>query len=105
MVKVDFPPVKSGAVAAVLHGGQFLVAGPGDCQEKGRVALGFYVVPDGGGKGGEGSGGEIVRLADDGDANVAPDDVERDGAVGVMLFHAGVALHGDEDDPEVVFLE
>ena len=89
----------------MLHAGQFLVAGPGDCQEKGRVAAGFYVVADGGAKGEEGSGREIVRLAVDGDADLAFEDVERHGAVGVMLFHAGVALHGDEDDPEVVLLE
>ena len=97
--------VKSGAVAAVLHGGQLLVARPGDCEEKDRVAFGFYVVPDGGAKGEESAGGEIVRLAVDRDADLTLNDVEREGAVGVMLFHAGGVLHGDEDNPQVVFLK
>jgi hypothetical protein len=46
-----------------------------------------------------------VRLAVDGDAEAAFEDLDREGAVGVMLFHVGGVLHGDEDDAEVVLLK
>ena len=36
---------------------------------------------------------------------LAFEDLDGDGAVGVVLLHVGGVLHGDEDDAEVVFLE
>ncbi len=33
------------------------------------------------------------------------EDLDGDGAVGVVLVHARAGLHGDEQDAEVVFLE
>ena len=60
---------------------------------------------DGGGEGEEVAGVEVVRLALDGDADLALEYLDRDGAVGVVLLHAGGVFHGDEDDSEVVFLE
>ena len=89
----------------MLHGGEFFGAGPGDCQEKDRVGFGFYVVTDGGAEGEESAGAEVVRLAIDGDAELALEDMDGDGAVGVVLLHVSGVLHGDEDDPQVVLLE
>ena len=89
----------------MLHGGQFFGAGPGDGQEEGGVADGLYVVPDGGAEGEEVAYVEIVWMAVGGDSNLALKDVDGDGAVGVMLFHAGGVLHGDEDNAEVGFFE
>ena len=94
-----------GAIAAVLHGGQLLVAGPGDGEEEGGVFEGFYFVPDGGAKGDEISLLEIVGLAVHGETNLSLEYLDGDGAVGVVLLHLCVVFHGDEDDAEVVFFE
>ena len=48
---------------------------------------------------------EIVRLAVEGDAYMAFENVDRGGAVGVMLFHACGIVHCDEDNSEIVFFE
>src|SRR5271168_458645 len=80
---------ESGAVASVFHGCEFFGAGPGDGQEKGGVALGYHVVPDGVTKGEERAGGQVVRLAIDVDAKLAFEDLDGDGAVGVVLLHMG----------------
>ena len=89
----------------MFHGGEFFCARPGDGEEKGGVGFGFNVVPYGVAEGEEGSGGEVVWLAVDGDTDVAFEDLDGEGAVGVVLLHVGGVLHGDEDDAEVVFLE
>ena len=94
-----------GAVAPVLHAGQLFCAGPGDGQQKGGVAFGFHIVPDGVAESEESAGGEIVRLAVYGDSELAFEDLDGGGAVGVVLFHVSGILHGDEDDAEVVLLE
>jgi hypothetical protein len=91
--QVDFPLVESGAVAAVLHGGEFFVAGPGDGEEKSGVAFGVDVVADGVAEREEGAGGEIVRLAVDVDANVTLADLDGERAVGVVFLHVGGVLH------------
>lgn len=46
-----------------------------------------------------------MRFAVDGDADLALEDLDGDGAVGVVFLHVGGVLHGDEDDAEVVLLE
>jgi hypothetical protein len=89
----------------MLHGGQLFRAGPGDGEQESGFVYCFYVVPDGGGEGEEAAGLEVVWLAVDGDADAAFDDLDGDGAVGVVLLHAGGCFHGDEDDSEVVLLE
>ena len=48
---------------------------------------------------------EIVRLAVEGDAYLALENLDGGGAVGVMLLHAGGVLHGDEDNSEVMLFE
>jgi hypothetical protein len=103
--QMDFPLVESGAVASVLHGGEFFVAGPRDCEKKGGIAFGFDIVADGVAESEERAGGEIVGLALDVNANLPLENLDGDGAVGVVLFHVGGVLHGDEDDTEVVFFE
>jgi len=89
----------------VLHGGELFGAGPGDGEEKGGVGFGFDVVADRVAKGEEGAGGEVVGLAVDGDLDVAFEDLNGEGAVGVVLLHVGGVLHRDENDAEVVFFE
>jgi hypothetical protein len=89
----------------VLHCGEFFVAGPGDGEEEGGVGFGFDIVPDGVAESEQGAGGEIVRLAVNGDADLALEDMDGESSVGVMLFHVCGVLHGDENDAEVVLLE
>jgi hypothetical protein len=93
------------AVASVFHGGEFFGAGPGDGEQERGFAYGFDVVADGGGKGEEVAGVEVVLLALNRDADLALEDLDGDGAVGVVLLHAGGGFHGDEDNSEVVLLE
>jgi hypothetical protein len=89
----------------MFHGGEFFCAGPGDSEEEGSVGFGFDVVPDGVAEGEERSSGEVVGFAVDGDSDVAFEDLDGEGAVGVVLLHVCGVLHGDEDNAEVVFLE
>ena len=78
-----------GAVASVFHGGEFFGAGPGDGEQEGGVVYCFDVVTDGGAEGEEIAGVEVVGLPCDGDADVAFEDLDGDGAVGVVLLHVG----------------
>ena len=94
-----------GTVAAVLHRGELFGTRPGDGEEKGGVGFGFDVVADRVAESEEGSGGEVVRLSIDGDAELAFEDLDGEGAVGVVLLHVGGVLHRDKNDAEVVFLE
>ena len=48
---------------------------------------------------------QVVRLALDSDADLTLEYLDGDGAVGVVLLHAGGVFHGNEDNSEVVFLE
>ena len=89
----------------MFHGGQFVGAGPGDGEQERGFAYCFHVVTDGGGEGEEVADVEVVWLALDGDADLALEYLDGDGAVGVVLLHAGGGFHGDEDDSEVVLLE
>ena len=41
----------------------------------------------------------------EGDSYLALENVDGGSAVGVMLFHSGGVLHGDEDNAEVGFFE
>ena len=94
-----------GAVAAVLHGHQILIAGPGDGEEEGGVLKGLYFVANGGAEGDEVSCFEVVGLAVNGEAYLPLEDLDGEGSVCVMLLHTGCVLHDDEDDAEIVFLE
>jgi hypothetical protein len=89
----------------VLHRGEFFVAGPGDGEQEGGVVRGHYVVPDGGGEGKQGAGGEIMSLAVDRDDELALQDLYGESAVGVVFVHVSADLHGDEHDAEVALLE
>ena len=93
------------AIASMFHGGELFGAGPGDGEQERGFACGFDVVTDGGGEGEEISGGDIVWLALNGDAYLALEHVDGDGAVGVVLLHASGVFHRDEDDSEIVLLE
>jgi len=44
-------------------------------------------------------------FAVDREANLSFEDMDGDGAVGVVLLHVRAAFHGDEHNAEVVFLE
>jgi hypothetical protein len=94
-----------GAVAAVLHCGELLIAGPGDGEEEGGVFEGFDFMLDGGAEGEEVSQLEVVWFAVHREANLSLKNVDGDGAVGVVLLHLCGFFHGDEDDTEVVFFE
>jgi hypothetical protein len=89
----------------VLHGGKFFGAGPGDGEEKDGVGFCVDVVTDRVAEGEESSVGEVVGLAVDGDADFAFEDLNGEGAVGVVFLHVGGVLHGDEDYAEVVLFE
>jgi hypothetical protein len=93
------------AIASVFHGGQFFGAGPGDGEQECGFGYCFDVVTDGAGKREEAADGEVVRLALDGDTDLAFEDLNGDGAVGVVFLHAGAGFHCNEDDSEVVLLE
>jgi len=60
---------------------------------------------DGCGESEDVSGAEIVSLALDVEAELSFEDMDGDGAVGVVLLHLGSVLHVDEDDAQVVLLE
>ena len=94
-----------GAVATVLHCGELLIAGPGDGEEEGGVLEGFYFVLDGGSEGEEISWLEVVGFAVDSEANLPFDDMDGDGAVGVVLLHLRGVFHGDKDNSEVMLFE
>ena len=93
------------AITAVLHGGQLFRAGPGDGEQEGGLVYCFHVVSDGGREGEEAADLDVVRFAMDGDADVAFETLDGDGAIRVVLLHACGGFHGDEDDSEVVFFE
>ena len=89
----------------MLHGGELLGAGPGDGEKEGGVADGFDVVAERGGQGEKVADAERVRFSVDRDTKLAFENLDGEGAVGVMLFHARGMLHGEENDTEVVRLE
>ena len=94
-----------GAIASVFHGGEFFGTGPGDGEQEGRGVYCFHVVANGGAEGEETASVEVVRFAVDGDADVPFENLDGEGAVSVVLFHAGDSLHSDENNSEVVLLE
>lgn len=94
-----------GAIASVFHRCEFFGTGPGDGEQEGGGIYCFHVVTNGGAEGEEIAGVEVVRLAMDGDTDVTFENLDGEGAVGVVLFHAGDSLHGDENNSEVVLLE
>ena len=89
----------------MLHGGKLFGTGPGDGEQEGRVVYCFHVVSDGGREGEEVADMDVVRFAMDGDADVAFETLDGNGAIRVVLLHACGGFHGDEDDSEVVFFE
>jgi len=89
----------------VLHGSQFVSAGPGYGQQECGVFDGLDVVPDGGSEGEEVADMKIVRVAMNIEADITFENLERDSAVGMVLLHLRGGFHGDEDDSEVVLLE
>ena len=93
------------AVASVFHGGEFLGAGPGDGEQECGFGDCFDVVPDGAGEREEIADLEVVRVVMDVEDHVAFEDLNGDGAVGVVFLHAGAGFHCNEDDSEVVLLE
>ena len=89
----------------MFHGGELVCAGPGDGEQECGFGNCFDVVTDGAGKREEAADGEVVWLALDGDTDLAFEDLNGDGAVGMVFLHAGGGFHRDEDDSEVVLLE